>query len=78
MALLDEEHHVAEDEEDQPDGTELGAINEPPDGGHGEDGDEEEAEQQPDEPPAEHHQREGDGREVDQVEVHRLAVVAVG
>ena len=78
VALLDEEHHVAQDEEDQPDGAELGAVDEPPDGGHGEDGDEEQAEQQPDEPPAEHHQRERDGREVDQVEVHRLTVVAVG
>ena len=41
-------------------------------------GDDEEPEQEPDEPPAEHHQREGDGRHVDQVEVHGLAVVAVG
>ena len=77
VALLDEEHHVAEDKKDQPDRAVLGAIDEPPDGGHREDGDEEQAEQQPDEPPAEHHQREGDGWEVYQVEVHRLAVIAV-
>ena len=78
VTLLDEEHHVAEDEEDQSDGAELGSVDEPPYRGHGEDRDEEEAEQQPDEPPAQHHQREGDGRQVDQVEVHRLTVVAVG
>ena len=78
VALLDEEHHVAQDEQDEAYSAELGPVDKPADRGHGEDGDQQEAEQQPDEPPAQHHQGKRDGREVNQVEVHRLAVVAVG
>ena len=97
VALLDEEHQVAQDEQDQPDRAELGAIDKPDKnnydkyfcgnnnyfwsppalGWDGQHGDDEEPEQEPDEPPAEHHQREGDGRHVDQVEVHGLAVIAM-
>ena len=77
VVLLDEEDQVAQYEEDQSYRAELGSVDKSPGGRDRKYSDDERSEEQPEQPPTEEDQGEGDGGDVNQIEVHGLIVVTV-
>ena len=77
VTLLDEEHQVAQDEEDLTNGAVFGTIDKPSYWRHWQHCHYQQSQEEPDQPPAQHHQGEEDGGQVYQIEVDGLVVVAV-